>query len=193
MRRSALGFVARTGAAVAVAVRPGEIAGKWDLALAPDGVERFVYHAAQGLGEGAEAAVRDATRAIAKQAARSIDTLLAGLEDEIVGAAVVGKSLEMPAPLARILASHTLLHTAEGVLYRTVIVDALQDAGISCSLVTPDELGAYRPALDGFGKVPPPWRREHKDAALAALSLVRTDGRDRAPRTGHAARSRRRA
>ena len=56
-----------------------------------------------------------------------------------------------------------------------------------------DALTALQPALEQFGKVPSPWRKEHKDAALAALTLVRAGGRGPAPRTGRAARPRRSA
>src|SRR4029078_8266424 len=108
---------------------------------------------------------------------------LAGLDASVFGAAIVGTKLEMPAPLEKILPSHTLLHMAEGVLYRSAIADALHARGIDCTLVPADALTALQPALEQFGKVPSPWRKEHKEAALAAVTLVRACGRDRAPRT----------
>jgi len=177
---------------VAVASGP-ELVGKWDVILVPDGQERFVYHAAELLGSGEARFVRDSTRAIGKQTKRAVVDVLeeiAGLDSTVVGAAIVGTKLEMPAPLEKILTSHTLLHAAEGVLYRSAIADALHARGIDCTLVPADALAALQPALEQFGKVPSPWRREHKDAALAALTLVRAGGRDPAPRTARAARPR---
>ena len=196
-RACALGCFAKTGRAMVVAVaKAPELVGKWDVTLVPDGQERFVYHAAELLGTGAARFVRDSTRAIGKETKRAVAGVLeelAGLDAMVFGAAIVGTNLEMPAPLEKILTSHTLLHTAEGVLYRSAIADALHARGIDCTLVPADALTALQPALEQFGKVPSPWRKEHKDAALAALTLVRAGGRDPAPRTGRAARPRRSA
>jgi hypothetical protein len=194
--RCALGFVAKTGKAVAAAVGPGpELLGRWELLLVPARQERFVYHAAQDLGAGAKKWVATATRVIARQTQEAVDALLADIDCKLTRAAIVGKSLDLSAPLDAILASHTLLHTAEGALYRSVIVDALHERGIECMLIAPADL-ADPSALDPFGKVPSPWRKEHKDAALAALAVLspdRADGRGRAPRTGAGARRRPRA
>lgn len=196
-RACAIGCFAKTGRAMLVAVAKGpELVGKWDVTLVPDGQERFVYHAAELLGTGQERFVRDSTRAIGKQTKRAVGEVLDevdGLGATVIGSAIVGSKLEMPAPLEKILTSHTLLHMAEGVLYRSAIADALHARDIECTLVPPDALSALQPALEQFGKVPSPWRKEHKDAALAALTLVRAGGRDPAPRTGRAARPRRSA
>jgi hypothetical protein len=168
----ALGFVAKTGKAIAAAVAPGpELLGRWEWLLAPARQERFVYHAAQDLGAGAAQWVEKSTRMIARQTDETIDALLADLDGTLTGAAIVGKSLDLSTPLDAILASHTLLHTAEGALYRSVIVDALQERGIECMLIAPADL-ADPSALEPFGKVPSPWRKEHKDAALAALAVL---------------------
>jgi hypothetical protein len=172
----ALGFVAKTGKAVAVAIGPGpELLGKWDLVLVPSGQERFVYHAAAQLDGDAARWVRASTTAIANEAQRAIDALLDSMTTPVAAAAIVGRSLELDLPLSEILAAHTRLHTAEGVLYRSVIVDALYSRGIDTTLVSPDQLYDRDDALARFGKVPSPWRREHKDAALAAIDVLRPD------------------
>ena len=198
MPSSALGFVAKTGKAAAVAIGPGrELLGKWDLVLVPAGQERFVYHAAAQLDGGAARWVRTSTTAIANETQRVIDALLDAISPPVTGAAVVGRSLELDLPLTEILAAHTRLHTAEGVLYRSVIVDALHARGIATTLVPPDQLRERDDGLAQFGKVPPPWRREHKDAALAALDTfdafrpARGGGRGSAPRTRRATPPRR--
>jgi hypothetical protein len=191
----ALGFVAKTGKAVAVAIGPGPaLLGKWDLVLVPPGQERFVYHAAAQLDGDAAPWVRASTKAIARHAQQSVDALLDAVPARVTSAAIVGRSLELDLPLAEILAAHTRLHTAEGVLYRSVIVDALHTRGIETTLVPPDQLRARDEALARFGKVPPPWRREHKDAALAAIDGLRpgrAGGRGSEPRTRNAASPRR--
>jgi hypothetical protein len=174
MATCALGFCARTGtAAVAAVDRSGVLLGSWDIALMPSHTERFVYHHAE-LMPRANAApwVAEATRACSKQTLQSVRTLMQHLDADVTAGAVVGKSLELPGPLDKILASHTLLHTAEGVFYRSAVADALRTLKVHWSLVHPDELKDVHAALDEWGKAPPPWRKEHKDAALAALTLV---------------------
>jgi hypothetical protein len=196
-RSCALGCFAKTGKAMVVAVAAGpELVRKWDVALVPEEQERFVYHAAE-LMDLPEAApfVERSTRAIN---AHTEDTIRAVLDElaadgvALSGAAVIGREVELPAPLEKILTAHSLLHAAEGVLYRAALVDAFAAHGIACSLVPRDELPALEPVLPAFGKVPPPWRKEHKEAALAALTVVRAGGRGSAPRTARAAPSRRR-
>ena len=189
----ALGFFAKTGkAGVAAVDTSGALLGTWDIVLMPPETERFVYHNAELMPRSkADAWVREATRAATKQTAQSVRALVKEIDADVTQAAVVGKTLELPGPLDKILASHTLLHTSEGVLYRAAIADALHKVKIEWSLVTPDALTALQPELVGFGKVAPPFRREHKDAALAALSLVRGGGRGRVPRTARAGSTRR--
>ena len=84
----ALGFVAKTGKAVAVAIGPGpELLGKWDLVLVPPGQERFVYHAAAQLDGDAARWVRASTTAIANEAQRAIDALLDSITTPVAAAA----------------------------------------------------------------------------------------------------------
>ena len=138
--------------------------------------------------------MRASTTAIANEAQRAIDALLDSITTPVAAAAIVGRALELDLPLSEILAAHTRLHTAEGVLYRSVIVDALDTHGIDTTLVPPEQLHDRDDTLARFGKVPPPWRREHKDAALAAIDVLRPDragGRGSEPRTRNATRPRR--
>ncbi len=191
----ALGFVAKTGKGVAVAIGRGpELIGKWELVLVPPGQERFVYHAAAELDRDAARWVRASTEAIGRHAQQAVDALIDALPKRVTTAAIVGRSLELDLPLAEILTAHTRLHTAEGVLYRSVIVDALHAHGIDTTLVPPEQLHDRDDALARFGKVPTPWRREHKDAALAAIDVFRpgrAGGRGSEPRTRNATRPRR--
>lgn len=132
------------------------------------------YHAAVGLE------IEEAERLIADCAARAARLATAGLQvmvDDLrqLGHRTVGCGLLLASgrtlpPLAKILASHPLLHTAEGELFR----DALRAAGRECGLpattvqerLLADELKQKMAAL---GKaIGPPWRQDEKFAAAAA-------------------------
>ena len=75
------------------------------------------------------------------------------------------------------------------------LADALAVNGVPTTLVNAGELDGYGWVLDALGKVPSPWRKEHKDAAMAAAAMLngRAGGRGRGSRTSPATRSRRRA
>jgi hypothetical protein len=195
-----LGFVAKTGRAVVVALQPGPVmVAKWGLQLTPPNQERFVFHAAQDMTlPKAEKWVRDSTKNITEQTASEIDAVFESVPAKVGAAAVVGTNIEMDDSVASILGSHTKLHTAEGVLYRSAIVDALRQHRITPLLVPAPDLDEIRGRLDQFGKVEAPWRREHKDATLAALLALdlgvkpgRASGRGSAPRTPRATSPRR--
>jgi hypothetical protein len=94
---------------------------------------------------------------------------------EIAGACVLEGSGRSPGDLARILSSHPLLHTAEGEFYRS----ALKQACVSCGLVCIglkekgllDSQSEHR-ALEWGKPLGPPWRQDHKLAALAAWHIL---------------------
>jgi hypothetical protein len=85
----------------------------------------------------------------------------------------------------RVLASHALLHAAEGVLYREVLLDAAAELELQATLVSPASLGTSVQAATGWdgdrqvawlsalGRAAgPPWQQDHKRAALAALVVL---------------------
>ena len=136
------------------------------------------------------------TKAIANEAQHAVDASSPIRSRTRRAAAIVGTTLELDLPLSEILASHTRLHTAEGVLYRSDRRRARAHATIATTLVPPDELDDRAPALDRFGKVPPPWRREHKDATLAAIrasaaaeQVVAVARRELRPQASHVGRA----
>jgi hypothetical protein len=104
---------------------------------------------------------------------------------EAVGV-VVGKSV-LPSSLDAILRSHLLIHSAEGDLFRRVILEAAQDLKLRSLAVSSKDLGAAASGalgvtaqrlpqwLTDFGKtVGRPWARDEKDAFLVAcLALQR--------------------
>jgi hypothetical protein len=134
--------------------------------LDPD-LPRQPYHAADGLDAAtAEALVERVTRAATAGAAAALravrDDVAAGVEE--------------------ILASHTLMHAAEGVLYRDALVEAAVELDLAVARHLRGEadvearaaLAVDRAGLDAvlraWGRdLGPPWRKEHREAAAAAL------------------------
>lgn len=170
----------KTGWAVLVtldgAAREPEVVDRRRVELCPADLPRQPYHAAQGLPlDEAATLVEDVTAAAARLAADAFR----GVEATAVAVPVSG--MTVPDDLAAILGSHTLLHAAEGVLYRDALLDGAQACG--CHVVGVDvkrlvpELAVrlvrsaddVRATLQAMGKeLGPPWRAEHKEAAAAA-------------------------
>ncbi|MGO8971074.1 MAG: hypothetical protein ACLQDQ_16060 [Myxococcaceae bacterium] len=192
MMDAALGFRVHTGWAAAVV-----LAGP---AFAPRVVERrrftlvdnkdhdsvFVYHAAAALDAAAAEQLVSAAREIAKaHAMRELAQLLSDLKASGYTVSVVGlprgSGRPLP-PLSDILRSHTVIHTAEGELFRLALAEACGRQGISITGVVSKELlqhaaqvqglpwQSLKTRLDELGRsVGPPWAVDQKQAALAAL------------------------
>ena len=121
-------------------------------------------------------------------AAAAIADLLAELKGRqyyAVGSAVLLASGHSLPPLKKILASHPLIHTAEGEFFRHTVSRACEDLKISVTAIKQRELGerakaAFGPAatrvegsIAGLGKtIGPPWTKDHKTAALAAALIL---------------------
>ena len=173
-----LGLCSRTGSAVAVAVDGDTFAGRWAVDLTAGGVPGQVWHAAAGLPPArAEALVRRAVDAVTEVATRRLADLLAELGPVEAVAVIVG-DFPVPESVAAVLASHTLMHAAEGQLYRDALLEAAaalgqRGVGLSrkraASRLDGDLAGTVK-ALDAVAG--PPWRKEHKLAAVAALTAV---------------------
>jgi len=148
------------------------------------------YHAAVGLD------IREAERLIASFSARAAElaaTPLRRMVEDLrqLGHPVHGCGLLLASgrplpPLAKILASHPLLHTAEGELFRDALRAACRDCGLPIVTVKERELFPLAAAdlrlpaeriehhLAAMGKgIGPPWRQDQKLAAVAAwLALL---------------------
>lgn len=178
----ALGFCSRTGSAVAVAVDLGSgaggavLAGRWTVDLTAPEVPSQLFHAAAGLPPAqAEALVWTGVTAVGEVATDRLRELQAELGLVTVVGVVTGDH-PVPESVATILAAHTLMHAAEGQLYR----DALLEAAAGCGLTghgLPKGRAAARLGGDLADTVTalgaaagPPWRKEHKLAAVAALA-----------------------
>lgn len=103
----------------------------------------------------------------------------------VAGAGVVLASGRALPPLASILASHALIHTAEGEFFREAIWKACQSLDVAVTGFRERDLNEATAA--GFGKaaskmlrqvshagrsIGPPWTTDQKTAAMAALLVL---------------------
>lgn len=179
--RTALGLRAHSGWAALVAV-----AGTIDaprvmerrrmvIADAEMPGSRQPYHAAAGLPLAqAEALVRSAvesSRALAVEALSATVQRLRSRGHEVAGCGVLlGSGKALPG-LEKVLASHALIHTAEGATFRDVLVWAAKECRLPVTGVREKELDAASLQRIGpLGKlIGPPWTQDQKYATLAAL------------------------
>jgi hypothetical protein len=181
---AALGVSPRTSSAVFVAVSgpPGvpRLLVRQRIDLVGEDLPEQAYHAAAGLD------LAEAKSLIERWTRSAVDHAASGIADVRRSAAdarcrldvvtIVGEVRDLPA-LAVLLRSHPLLHKAEGQLSREVIAEAAQTAGLAVHYVSPrspqDANIAERVAELGR-TAGPPWRKEHKLAAGAALMALTT-------------------
>jgi hypothetical protein len=153
--------------------------------LAPGRLQPALYHAARSLDQ-AQAAdqVRAGTEAARAAADRALATVVAELgssHNRVVMSCVLVGALRIPASLPDVLASHALLHAAEGALFREAVMSASEMLGLKVTPIPERELwhlaeahlGFPPPALEArlraLGQaVGPPWGKDQKLAALAA-------------------------
>lgn len=103
----------------------------------------------------------------------------------VAGSAVLMGSARPLPSLEKILASHALIHTAEGEFFRMAVRKACEDAGITVTPLRERELEER--ATKAFGKgvtmvkerisalgqrLGPPWTQDEKLAALAAVLIL---------------------
>jgi hypothetical protein len=176
-----------TGWAVLVAVaaegpdfRSPQVVDRRRVDLVP-GPDRFAYHiAAEQPPDAAERLVAG----VHDQATAAAVAVVSGLPaSDLAGAVVVGAAPASGglAPVPECVRTHTTIHTAEGALYRSVLWEAFAGKGIAVSAMARDELpeevalavgrdtATVQALVADLGKpLGPPWRREQKEAALAA-------------------------
>jgi len=193
MTKAALGFRAHSGwamlAAVAGSVRSPIVILRRRIELIERGIPKQPYHAAKDLPlPEAETLIQRctdvATRLAIAAIRKCIDDLRAdGYSVDHIGVLLgSGRSV---GDLAKVLASHPMLHTAEGVLIRNALREAGQKCGLAVSGVKEKELydvaaSRYRLPVDELRRlvtqagrgIGPPWGQDQKDASLVAwLSL----------------------
>jgi hypothetical protein len=130
------------------------------------------YHAAEPLPfEKAEALIRECRSRSVALAMDAIRPMIAAHAPDRA-AVLVGRALKLP-PLESILKSHAMIHTAEGVFYREILMEACGQLGLRVAAVPEKPLIAELGRVDGLGrKLGPPWTQDYKLATLAALHAL---------------------
>ncbi len=167
--RTAIGISPHTGWAACVVVggslaKPVIVANEVIDILGDD--ERFCFHMAaeMSLPEARAWLPKVRKKAIAN-ARRALAPLLG---PDVVACAIVAKA-GAALPIEKALDTHAGLHSAEGNLFRDVLIEACT---VPVTLVAPRSL-----VVTGVGKLaPPPWGRDQKLAAVAAWGLLQGSG-----------------
>ena len=182
--RTALGFRAHSGWAVLIAVSgtvdSPRILERRRVVIADIELSgsRQPYHAAAELPRSqAEAFVRErveSSRALAAEAISAAVKALRSRGHEVAGCAVLlGSGKVLPA-LEKVLASHALIHTAEGEMFRDALVWAARKCGLPVTTAKEKELDpSALKRIDSLGKlIGPPWTQDQKYAAMAAFQVL---------------------
>ncbi len=185
------GFAVHTGWAVAVlaggdARRP-VVVDRRRVTLCPESLPRQAYHAAQDLPPAKAALlVREVHEAVDRTTALVLDELaeIAEPHGPLVAVGVTGFPRAVPV-LDKVLASHPLLHLAEGELYRGAICDAADARGCAVVPIHPKHgIGETAVALgvapesfaarlaDLRSELGAPWQADHRLATSAAIAAV---------------------
>ena len=187
--RAAFGLKARTGRAALVAVagdaHKPQLIERSQVQLLPDGAWA-PYHAAAELDpadarESVRRSIASAHR-LAASGIRGAALRIAEAGYELCGCAVLVGTGMPDWSTAEILAVHVRMHKAEGELFRDVLVAGARACDLELTTLPVDSalddaarmLGLTRMRLDAhvaaLGKeAGPPWGRDQKDAAAAAL------------------------
>ena len=185
------GFAIHTGWAAAVLVtgdgRRPVVVDRRRVTLCPESLPRQAYHAAQELPPAKAALlVREVHAAVDRTTALVLDELagVARAHGRLVAAGVTGVPRDVPV-LEKVLASHALLHLAEGELYRGAICDAADALG--CTVVPIDAKHGITETAQAIGvpadafarrlaelraEVGAPWQADHRLATAAAIAAL---------------------
>jgi hypothetical protein len=193
----ALGFRAHSGWAAAVTVAAAsdgiEVVDRRRIELADPSIPGSVqpYHAAEGMAlKPAETYITrciNSTRDLARQALKDLIDELHHNGHSIAGCGILLASGKPLPGLASILASHALIHTAEGELYRDTLIRTATRLKIPVTAIKEREIleqgaarlsisvDALQRTINDTGRViGPPWRQDQKYAAIAAWLALNT-------------------
>lgn len=177
-----LGVHTRTGTAEAVAISVDAASptfvGRWSLDLIEDRVERQIYHAVADLPlASAEPRVAEVIETVTAIATARLGEILRSVQRLDAVSVVIG-DYPVPDSLRAILAAHTLMHAAEGAMFRDALLDAaaacrLHTVGVSRNLANDRLAGDLAATVASVGSAAGrPWRKEHKLATVAALTVA---------------------
>jgi len=186
---AALGFRAHSGWAAAVvlggSVKSPSVLSRSRVELIEGGTPKQPYHASEGLQLAqAEAIIMRSIGVATGLAGEALRSLIAHLDEQgyaLSGCGVLQASGRSLPGLAQVLASHALIHTAEGQLFRDALAVASEQQGLAVLRVKEKDLYAkaaehLRLPFDqvtsrvaALGKpLGPPWGQDEKCAALIA-------------------------
>jgi hypothetical protein len=194
VERVTFGLRAHSGWAVLVALGGPKsspvVIDRRRLTLCDGSFPRQPYHAAENLSAAKAQALVSRSLETAQRLAR--EALAAAVRDRRAGGhdvsgcgLLLGSGRALPAELGAILASHPLIHTAEGVMYREalragcegaeIVVVGLREREIEAMAGKRLELSpdALRARVGALGKpLGPPWSQDEKLASLAAWLVL---------------------
>ena len=151
------------------------------------------YHFAENLGlEEADRHLQKCAAVSQRLAVQAIREMLEGVtarKYRVLGCAMLLASGRALPSLQKILASHALIHTAEGEFFRKIVSEACESCHIPVMGIRERELDEQADAIFGkaaarvrqhisnLGKtVGSPWTQDEKTAALAALIVSESNG-----------------
>ena len=168
--RVAVGFRCHSGWAVMVVVSgpPSSpiVLDRRRVELVDPSLPRQPFHAvAEG---GLPRSVIDAVaHAASDAAARALGSVARA---DAVG--VVATERRIPPSLDQVLASHTLLHAAEGHLFERAVIEAAADARLHVRVVEPKTIEVPAAVEALRSSVGAPWQKDHRWASTAALAAL---------------------
>ncbi|HTE54118.1 MAG TPA: hypothetical protein VK698_24860 [Kofleriaceae bacterium] len=156
-----------------------------DLVDTADPTSAHVFHRAADLPLPAAAELIDRARSDARaRAAAALDAVMADLlaaGHHLRALGMVLSKGRLPTDLPAILRSHPLLHSAEGDLYRTALLDAARHRGLAVTGVAATDLYATaakqlhrneadlrRQATELGRSLGKPWAQDQKESAMVA-------------------------
>ncbi len=153
--------------------------------LIEPGIVRQPYHAVEELRYALAAQyIRKCIAGTRRLALRAVRQAISELREQgiiVRGFGIVIASGRPLPPLAKILKSHPLLHTAEGELYRNALIHVAERCGLTVTRVREKELSGV--ATESLGQTPgqiqkkvaemgkpigAPWGQDQKQSALMA-------------------------
>jgi hypothetical protein len=187
MAAAAIGFMEHTGWAVAVAVVGAgdsfDVVARERIATLDPALPRQAYHAVAEMGfdRGIIETVRESAVDCSE---REIVRLAGELKERGHGLAIAAVPVgtgRIPESVDAILASHSLLHAAEGEMFREALAEAAARCGLrvlrpqrkdilsEAAAIVGLALPALQQRLNEIGRsVGPPWQADQKAAAAAA-------------------------